>query len=238
MTGSATARSQTRATIVECAARLLRENGPAAVTTRAVAEAAGVQAPTIYRLLGDKDGLLDAVAEHVMATYVVQKAEIANAASTNEVDPVEDLRAGWHTYVAFGLANPTLFALLSNPARSPSSAASRSGTHVLELRIHRVALTGRLRVNEARAVDLIHAAGTGAVLTLLATAPERRDLSLASDLLDAVLRQILLDARAPAAGTHVAAAVTLRATITQLDALHEPERQMLAHWLDRVIEAG
>ena len=47
----------------------------AAVTTRAVADAAGVQAPTLYRLFGDKDGLMEAVAEHVMAAFVHAKAE-------------------------------------------------------------------------------------------------------------------------------------------------------------------
>src|SRR5579862_10063683 len=61
-------RRETRDNLVEVAARLLREQGAAAVTTRAVAEAAGVQAPTIYRLFGDKDGLLDAAAEHVVAS--------------------------------------------------------------------------------------------------------------------------------------------------------------------------
>jgi len=238
MTVAATTRSEVRSTIVECAARLLREHGPAAVTTRGVAEAAGVQAPTIYRLLGDKDGLLDAVAEHVVATYVTAKAEVAGAASADDVDPVEDLRSGWQTYIDFGLANPTLFALLSDPARSLSSPAARSGQHVLEARVHRVALTGRLRVGEARAVDVIHAAGTGAVLTLLSTSRERRDLGLADDLLDAVLLQILLDAPAPAERTHVAPAVALRATITQLDVLRDAERQLLADWLDRIIEAG
>ena len=40
-----------------------------------MAEAAGVQPPTLYRLFGDKDGLIDAVAEHVMATYVAAKSE-------------------------------------------------------------------------------------------------------------------------------------------------------------------
>ena len=65
-----------RSRIVDAAARLLREHGPAAVTTRGVAEAAGVQAPTIYRLFGDKDGLLEAVAEHVMAGYVAVLRQI------------------------------------------------------------------------------------------------------------------------------------------------------------------
>ena len=68
-------RSATRSIIIDVAAQLLQEHGPLAVTTRGVADRAGVQAPTIYRLFGDKDGLLDAVAEHVMATFVSAKAE-------------------------------------------------------------------------------------------------------------------------------------------------------------------
>ena len=59
-------RPELRLQIIEAAARLLREGGALAVTTRGVADAASVQPPTIYRLFGDKDGLLDAVAEHVM----------------------------------------------------------------------------------------------------------------------------------------------------------------------------
>ena len=66
--------TEVRASIVEAAARLLHEEGARAVTTRGVAQAAGVQAPTIYRLFGDKDGLVQAVAEHVMATYVAAKS--------------------------------------------------------------------------------------------------------------------------------------------------------------------
>ena len=238
MTELTPTRGEVRATIVESAVRLLREHGPAAVTTRGVAEAAGVQAPTIYRLLGDKDGLLDAVAEHVMATYVSAKAEVAEAASDGGVDPVEDLRSGWATYLDFGLANPTLFALLSDPARNQGSPAARSGLHVLAARVHRIALSGRLRVSEARAVDLVHAAGTGAVLTLLCTPAEHRDLGLAADLLDAVLRHILLDAPAPGPPGHVPPAVALRASAAQLDVLSDAERRLLADWLDRIITAG
>ena len=72
--------TDTRARIVDAAARLLREAGPAAVTTRGVAEAAGLQAPAIYRLFGDKDGLLEAVAEHVLATWVDSKARTVEPA--------------------------------------------------------------------------------------------------------------------------------------------------------------
>ena len=96
--------------------------GPAAVTTRAVAQAAGVQAPTIYRLFGDKDGLLDAVAEHVFAAYVAGKSRAAGGG-----DPVADLRAGWDVHIGFGLANPALFGLLTQPGRDSRSPAAAAG---------------------------------------------------------------------------------------------------------------
>ena len=51
-----------RERILAATAKLLAEGGREAASTRAVGAAAGVQAPTIYRLFGDKQGLLDAVA--------------------------------------------------------------------------------------------------------------------------------------------------------------------------------
>ena len=72
----ASSRDQTRAQLVAVAAHLLATHGPDAVTTRAVALAAGVQAPTIYRLFGDKNGLLGAVAEHGFASYLARKPPV------------------------------------------------------------------------------------------------------------------------------------------------------------------
>jgi AcrR family transcriptional regulator len=228
-------RGETRAKIVDAAARLLHEHGPAAVTTRGVAESAGVQAPAIYRLFGDKDGLLEAVAEHVMATYVSAKTAIMKAAAAGDVDPIEDLRAGWQTQIDFGLANPTLFRLLSDPGRVVHSPAARSGRHVLELRVQRVAVTGRLRVSERRAVDLILAAGIGTIQTLLSTPPEHRDPGLADAMYDAVLRQILTDVAEQPNDESMAAAVTLRAIAPRLDTLSHAEQQLMIEWLDRAI---
>jgi AcrR family transcriptional regulator len=83
-----------------------------------------VQAPTIYRLFGDKHGRLDAVAEHVLAVYVAEKAVAADSG-----DPIADLRAAWHTHVGFGLANAALFSLIADPegaaARRPRPRAWR-----------------------------------------------------------------------------------------------------------------
>ncbi|WP_436758271.1 TetR/AcrR family transcriptional regulator [Streptosporangium sp. V21-05] len=222
-------RHRTRANIVECAARLLREQGASAVTTRAVAQAAGMQAPTIYRFFEDKDALLDAVAEHVFATYVAGKSFAEDSG-----DPVADLRAGWDTHIGFGLANAALFGLLVAPGRGARSPAAAAGLEVLRGRVHRVAATGRLRVPERRAVELIHAAGTGAVLTLLATPPEHRDLDLADAMYEAVTRSILTDVPTLPADSAAAAAVAFRAVTPKLTVLTGAERALLSEWLDRV----
>lgn len=228
-----------RARIIDAATRLLAEGGADAVTTRRVADLAGVQAPALYRLFGDKDGLLDVVAEHVLATYVASKAEVAEsaeAAESAEEDPVEDLRAGWQAQVEFGLANPAVFRLLHDPDRAAASAAAEAGRRVLAARVRRLARAGRLRVPEARAADLVHAAGTGVVLTLLAVPPEQRDLGVADELRDAVLAQVLTDAPAADGGAPLSVVLAMRALVPQLQALSGSERALLDEWLDRVAQ--
>jgi AcrR family transcriptional regulator len=213
---------------VDVAAQLLREGGSAAVTTRAVAAAAGVQAPTIYRLFGDKDGLLEAVADHALATYVGTKPT-----SERTSDPVVDLKAGWDRHIEFGLANPALFALLAASDRAPSAAAN-AGPEILRARVHRVAASGRMRVPEHRAVEMIGAAGTGVILSLIAMAPESRDLTLADAMFESVMGSILTDAPALPDGDVAAAAVALRAAAPDLTTLSASERALLVDWLDRV----
>jgi AcrR family transcriptional regulator len=238
MTAAAARRADVRSRIVEVAARLLREEGPESVTTRGVAEQAGVQAPMIYRLFGDKDGLLEAVAEHVMAGYVAAKTQIAEAASTAGIDPLHDLRAAWQTQIDFGVGNPSLFRLLSDPDRVRHSPAAQASRQVLQARVHRVAVAGRLRVSEQRAVGLIEAAAIGTIQTLLATPPDDRDPGIATSMCDAVLGQILTNAstRVSADSDTIATAITLRAIAPRLDALTQTERRMLIEWLDRVID--
>jgi AcrR family transcriptional regulator len=219
-------REQTRIKIVECAARLFREQGN--VTTRAVAEAAGMQAPTIYRFFEDKDALLDAVAEHVLATYVAAKT-----VSDDPADPIADLRVGWDTHIDFGLANPALYALMIDPARDSGSPAAAAGQEVLRGRVHRVAAAGRLAVPEHRAVEMIHAAGSGTITALLRVPPERRDRGLADAMWDAITHAILTDAPALPTDDATAAAVAFRAVAPRLTTISDAERTLLTEWLDR-----
>jgi len=238
MTASTRPRADTRQAIVEAAVALLRAGGAEAVTTRAVAESAGVQAPAIYRTFGDKDGLLEAVAEHELAEHVAAKAAVVRSAGEDDVDPVADLRAGWQAQVEFGLAHPAVFALLSDPSRAGRSAAAQAGREVLAARVHRVALAGRLAVGEQHAAELVHAAGTGLVLTLLALPADRRDPALVDAMVDAVLAHVLVDPPVPGAAGVVPAATTLRAHADDLEVLSPGERSLLAEWLDRVVTAG
>jgi AcrR family transcriptional regulator len=225
-------RDRTRTQLVEVAAELLATGGADAVTTRSVALAAGVQAPTIYRLFGDKSGLLDAVVEHGFASYVAGKH------LDDTEDPVVGLRAGWELHVGFGLANPELFRLIHTALRTPGGrAAAARGIGVLQARVHRVAEAGRLRVTERRAVELIQAAGTGVVLTLIDQAEDERDGTLADMAWESVCAAILVGKATAAVTGPAAAAVTLRAALPGLKALTTAERALLGDWLDRIAES-
>lgn len=228
--------SDGRTRIVAAAARLLRRSGPAAVTTRGVAEAAGVQAPAIYRLFGDKDGLLDAVAEHVLTQWVTRKAAAVAAVKPDD-DPLQELYAAWQLQLDFGVSNPHLFRLLTDPDRALRSPAFVAGKQMLEQRVQRVAAAGLLRVSESRAVALIQAAGTGAVFTLLATAPQARDDGLPDALWLVVEHAIVRDAAPPEEHGPKVAAIALRALAPQLTSLTRAEQLLLREWLDRTIEA-
>ncbi len=229
-----------REAIIAAAAELLRQQGSTAVTTRAVAQAAGVQAPAIYRLFGDKDGLLDAVAEHVYAEHVAAKTR--DLAEEAALDPVEVLRRGWQVYVDFGLANPELFALLNQPERSRRSPASLAGIAALRTRVHRLAVAGRLAVDEDTATRLIRAAGSGTVLVLLADDPQRRDDALAETVFAVLCRSLLVEqGEAPSTVSDrtrtTATAVAMAAITPTLPGLTERERELMGEWLERAIAA-
>jgi AcrR family transcriptional regulator len=209
----------------------LAEGGPDAVSTRAVSTAAGVQPPTIYRLFGDKQGLLDAVVAHGFASYLATKS-----AREQTADPVEDLRVGWDEHVGLGLANSALYLLMYSRSGSPSPAAV-AAYDILAKHIHRIAEAGRLAIPEARAVMLVHAAGSGTTLTLIGTPDKDRDPELSPTAREAIIAAITTGAPAAEDPGPVAAAITLRAVLPRTDALTSPERGLMREWLDRIADA-
>jgi AcrR family transcriptional regulator len=219
-----------REQIVAVAAELLAAGGRDAVTTRAVTAAAGVQAPTLYRLFGDKAGLLDAVAEHGFAAYLADKQPPDPGG-----DPVEALRAGWDLHIGFGLANPPLYSLMfGEPRPGVTPPAAAAAFRILRAHVRHVAEAGRLRVSEEHAVQLIHASGSGIVLALLALPADQRDPALSGLAREACLAAITTDDAALTTPGPVGAAVALRAVLPGITALTDAERAVLAEWLDRV----
>jgi len=216
-----------RIRILIAAARLVASGGGDAATTRAIAAAAGVQAPTIYRLFGDKNGLLAAVAEQVMADFVPRDSDR---------DPIIDLRLGWDDYVAFGLANPAVFTMITVGAVGGMSSAAAAGLAVLRARVNRVARIGRLRVSEGQAADLIHAGGTGAVLALLAKPADARG-DLAIQMREAVMAAIL-DGNSATTHTTATMATGLRARLEDMPVLSPGERHLIKELLERLSRAS
>jgi AcrR family transcriptional regulator len=229
-------RDDVRARIIVATAGLLARGGRDAVSTRAVATAAGTQPPAIYRLFGDKDGLLDAVAEYGFAAYLAQKPKRGSGSAS---DPVEELRAGWDGHVSFGLANPALFSLMyGNPGPGRRSPAASAALAVLREKVRDVAAAGRLAVSERHAVNLMHAAGSGVVLTLLEAPEPDRDLKLSETTREIIIGAITTGDPGKAKSGPVAAANALHAQLSELNMLTDGERHVLAEWLDRISSQG
>lgn len=220
----------TRGRILAAAIELVTTGGRDAVTTRAVADAAGVQAPALYRLFGDKRGLLDAVAEHGFATYLKEKK-----VRKPSRDPVDDLRTGWDLHIEFGLANPVIYSLMfGEPRPGQRSPAADAAFRILADLIRRVAVAGRLRVSEERAASLIHASGCGVVLTLLAMPEAQRDPGISEIAREAAITAITTEASTHRKPGEAAAAIALRAVLSDATPLSNAELHLLKEWLDRL----
>ncbi len=220
--------------IIAAAVDLLARGGREALTTRAVAAAAGVQAPAIYRLFGDKRGLVDAVAEHGFAAYVRRKRS-----DGPEADPVQNLRIGWDLHVGFGLANPAIFAAMyGDPRPGAASPAAVRALAMLGERMRSLALAGRLRVDERRAAEMVRAAACGVVFILLEMPAEARDAGLSEATREAVIAAITTEAAPPEQPSLAPVAATLRALLPGAEGLTEGERHLLAEWLDRMVRAS
>jgi AcrR family transcriptional regulator len=223
-----------RSRIVRAAADLLRRDGRAGVSTRAVSAAAGVQAPAIYRQFTDMTELLHAAAREVFAGYVREKSK-----RTPYRDPLEELRHGWDAHVGFGIANAAAYLVIYADAGHADSADAREGYAMLEALVSRVAEAGQLRVSVSHAARLIHAGACGVTLSLIGMRPEARDPSLSTSMRDLVLAGITVAkgrTKSDRGPERIAArAVAMRAVLGETDALLSPgERQVMGEWLDRL----
>ncbi len=87
--------------------RLLAAEGPAALTTRRLAERAGTSSSAVYSLFGDKAGLLRAMFAEGFHRLARRFAELPRSD-----DPASDLMALGYAFRAHALANPHLYDLM------------------------------------------------------------------------------------------------------------------------------
>ena len=93
--------------LVDAAVKLLAEDGAASLTTRKVAEAAGLSTMAVYSRFGDMATLLDAV-----YAYGFTSLEAEMRGDGSDPDPMAELLRLGQAYRRFALSNPALFALL------------------------------------------------------------------------------------------------------------------------------
>jgi AcrR family transcriptional regulator len=170
---------ETRAALRAAAERLVAEGGPAAVSVRAVANAAGTSTRAVYSLFGSKEGLLvDALAQDAFAVLF---SEIEGLVETD--DPAADLiDVGAVAFRRLVLEHPALYRIAFQRVvpgldGGPELVATRQRTwEQLLAKVERLQTAGLLRdkpVPEA-AVEFIamleglaNAELRGAVLRLL-----------------------------------------------------------------------
>jgi len=194
-----------------------------------------VTQPALYRLLGDKRGLLDAVADQGLERYAALKG-----AQRKTDDPVADLSTGWDDHMEFASRNPALYQLMFVPRPWSHSVARERVFGLLVATLVRCAAAGALTIEPVRAAQLILSANVGVALNQIAQPALFDDGALSRRMREAVFRSLLVEPTEPRPGTPLAAAaLRLRSqlALSQVVALDPAESALLDRWLQRLTQA-
>lgn len=170
--------------ILDAASALLEAQGPAALTTRAICDAAGIKSPTLYHHFGDKDGLERALIQRGMADFMRRKQQAIASA-----DPMDQLRAGWDIALEFALKRPALYSLLAHHARL-EPALLDDAYAVMQARVQRLVDMGRLRGPVEATARTIWAASQGALSLVHRGLPRKEIEATSTVLFEAVIRAL------------------------------------------------
>jgi AcrR family transcriptional regulator len=231
--------------ILETAAELVAQSADADISTRAVCEAAGVTAPTLYHHFGDKEGLLAAVIDFGLAAFLESKRAAALVVHAHVAD---NIRVGWDNHLEFARENPNFYKLMWAPgATAANSAAVSEAYRILYERLELGAGKGQLRVSAETGTRMILSAVTGAALAAIYQPELFSDPAYAVQLREAVIAAVAVPAAAPAAKRPAAAtgapsaataAATLKSRLAAEDTpLTTPERALLEQWLTTLADA-
>jgi AcrR family transcriptional regulator len=234
-----------RTRILEAASALLAESVEVDASTRAICDAAGVTAPTLYHHFGDKEGLLAAVVDFGWASFLETKRTVAAVVHDHVAD---DVRAGWDNHIEFARENPNFYKLMWSPAVAANSTAFREAYQMLHERLELGATRGQLRMSAETAARMVMAAVTGAALSLISQPDLYGDGAFTTQLREAVIASITTSQDTPptakrrareAEPTIATAAATLSSKLTTADTpLTEPERALMQQWLTTLADAS
>ena len=237
--------SAVKTRILEAAAELIADSPDAEVSTRAVCEAAGVSAPSIYHYFGDKEGLLSAAVDYSVSRYLESKREAATAVHD---DVADDLRAGWDNHLQFARENPGMYRLLWTPAVARESRAAAEGHETLRMVLERGASRGQLRMSTDTATRVVMAAVTGAALSTVSQPELFGDGRFAETLREAVIAAVVVSgSNKPASQrgkktnspepTLASTAATLQSKLDhQPTPLTEAEHALMQQWLSTLAD--
>ena len=103
-------RDATTAEIKDTARALLVEDGPDALTLRAIAREMGMTAPALYRYFASHEDLVGALCQDLLAELTVTLAQARDTVGTE--DPVGRLMAACRAFRQWSLANRREFQLV------------------------------------------------------------------------------------------------------------------------------
>jgi AcrR family transcriptional regulator len=138
------ARSRARlAGLLDAAEALLVREGPAALTTTAIAEEAGVSVGSLYRWFPDKAAIIDALTRRYLAEFEATMGELVQAAPTAEwEDPAGMLL---DVFAHRGVSQPGYRALwLGRHFSEELQAADRANKAILADGVRRILIAGKV----------------------------------------------------------------------------------------------
>ena len=146
--------SDVRGRLVEEAARILDEQGPAALSARRLAAGAGTSTMAVYTHFGGMGPVVDAVATEGFRRLIAAVDEVERGD-----DPLQDLLAMAVAYRSNALANPHLYAVMFGAVsvrglggRGADPEVAEAAFAQLASAVERAMDSGGLRADDPRAV--------------------------------------------------------------------------------------
>ena len=219
----------TKTLLIHEATKLLSDSKTGDISTRAVCAAVGVGQPVLYRIFGDKEGLLRAVVDAVWHEYLEAKQSVDETG-----DPAEDLRKGWDAHTAFALAHPYAYQHMFGTQFGEQPESLEVAMQLLVNIMKRHAQAGRLRVSPESAAQIVMAANSGVALGLILRPGQYPSRTVSDEMREATLRSILTEAPESDGEVQKAAVVTLRANLKGSSAFTTAESALFDEWLQRI----